>query len=103
LDQPSDKVKGLEASADDFLTKPVDDVQLLARVKSLIRLKVLTDELRARARTSHQLALEHASRSAEETNAEQGRILVIEGDAARGERIRSYLYDNHSVDVLTSP
>jgi two-component system cell cycle response regulator len=103
LDQPSDKVRGLDAGADDFLTKPVDDVQLLARVKSLVRLKVLTDELRARARTSHQLALEHASRSVEETDAEQGRILVIAGDAVRAERIRSYLADKHQVDVLTSP
>ena len=51
LDQPSDRVKGLEAGADDFLTKPVDDMQLMARVKSLVRLKSLTDELRARAMT----------------------------------------------------
>src|SRR5690606_25519194 len=43
LDQPSDRVKGLSAGADDFLTKPVDDVQLMARVKSLVRLKALTD------------------------------------------------------------
>ena len=103
LDQPSDKVKGLESGADDFLTKPVDDVQLLARVKSLIRLKVLTDELRARANTSHQLALEHAARSVEETDASQGRILVIEGEAGRAERIRAYLQDHHNVDVLTTP
>src|SRR5690606_28897028 len=47
LDQPSDRVRGLEVGADDFLTKPVDDVQLMARVKSLVRLKSLTDELRA--------------------------------------------------------
>ena len=35
LDQPSDKVRGLEAGADDFLTKPVDDVLLMARVPAL--------------------------------------------------------------------
>jgi CheY-like chemotaxis protein len=34
LDPPSDRVKGLEAGADDFLTKPVDDVALVKRVKS---------------------------------------------------------------------
>src|SRR6476660_1179650 len=49
LDQPSDRVKGLDAGADDFLTKPVPDVGLIARVRSLERLKLMTDELRMRA------------------------------------------------------
>src|ERR687891_1434081 len=48
LDQPSDRVRGLDAGADDFLTKPLDDTALFARVRSLVRLKSLTDELRAR-------------------------------------------------------
>ncbi|MEK1868036.1 MAG: response regulator, partial [Ensifer adhaerens] len=39
LDQPSDRVRGLKAGADDFLTKPVNDLQLMSRVKSLVRLK----------------------------------------------------------------
>src|SRR5690606_34253818 len=60
LDQPSDRVRGLQVGADDFLTKPVDDIQLMARVKSLVRLKSLTDELRARARTGQEIAIEDA-------------------------------------------
>ena len=51
LDQPEDRVRGLEAGADDFLTKPVNDVALFCRVKSLVRLKMLTDELAVAART----------------------------------------------------
>ncbi len=40
-----DKVKGFEAGADDFLTKPFNGVELLARVRSLLRIKQLHDEL----------------------------------------------------------
>ena len=52
LDQVSDRIRGLEAGADDFLTKPVNDLQLMTRVRSLVRLKMLTDELAA-ARLDH--------------------------------------------------
>jgi two-component system cell cycle response regulator len=58
LDQTADRVRGLEAGADDFLTKPVNELQLLTRVKSLLRLKMLTDELRLRAVTARDIGLE---------------------------------------------
>jgi len=45
LSDSSDKVRGIEAGADDFLNKPVLAEELIARVKSLLRLKEFTDEL----------------------------------------------------------
>jgi two-component system cell cycle response regulator len=48
LDSPQDMVEGLECGADDFLTKPVDDLALFARVRSLVRLKRVLDEWRLR-------------------------------------------------------
>src|SRR3989475_6244440 len=45
LDPAQERVKGIEAGADDFLTKPINRHELLARVKSLLRIKVLHDEL----------------------------------------------------------
>ncbi|MGN6156667.1 MAG: PleD family two-component system response regulator [Devosia sp.] len=103
LDQPSDRVKGLQAGADDFLTKPVDDVQLMARVKSLVRLKALTDELRARAQTGQEIAIEDAARAMDAANADEGRILLVDSDPRSAERIRGYLAASHKVDVLVNP
>ncbi|MBN1873050.1 MAG: response regulator [Anaerolineae bacterium] len=45
LRELGDKVRGLEAGADDFLSKPFNTVELLARVRSLLRIKTLHDEL----------------------------------------------------------
>ncbi len=55
LNEQRDRVRGLEAGADDFLTKPVNDTALFARLKSLLRVKMLLDELRLREETSRQL------------------------------------------------
>jgi class 3 adenylate cyclase len=45
LDPGQERVKGIEAGADDFLTKPINQAELLARVKSLLRIKSLWDQL----------------------------------------------------------
>lgn len=57
LGEPSERLRGLEAGADDFLTKPVDYETLMARVRSLVRLKRLLDEWRARGETARALGL----------------------------------------------
>lgn len=103
LDQPSDRVRGLEVGADDFLTKPVDDMQMMARVKSLVRLKNLTDELRARALTGQQIAIEDAIRAVDSISTDGGSVLIVDSDPRHAERIKGYLEKEHRVDVLIQP
>jgi two-component system, cell cycle response regulator len=57
LGEPGERLRGLEAGADDFLTKPVDYDTLVARIRSLVRLKRLLDEWRVRGETARALGL----------------------------------------------
>jgi two-component system cell cycle response regulator len=77
LDQPSDRITGLEAGADDFLTKPVDDTALFARVHSLVRLKMMTDELRMREETGQSMGLVDPGEAMVDSDS-PGRILVVD-------------------------
>jgi two-component system cell cycle response regulator len=100
LDQPEDRVRGLEAGADDFLTKPVNDVALFCRVKSLVRLKMLTDELRSRTGGDTLRLLPPNLAGAERA---PGTILVVDDHASLGERIRSLLAGLHEVRLAAGP
>lgn len=102
LDQPSDRVRGLKAGADDFLTKPVNDLQLIARVKSLVRLKAVSDELRMRAETARQIGIEEMLRS-DGLMQTPGRVLVADGRASSQERIVRALKPVAEVDAVTEP
>ena len=103
LDQPSDRVRGLEAGADDFLTKPIPDLALIARVRSLSRLKMVTDELRMRALTSRDIGIESPEREAVADTGRGGRVLIIDDRAASHERIAAVLAKEHTVEVETDP
>jgi two-component system cell cycle response regulator len=103
LDQASDRVKGLEAGADDFLTKPVSDVVLIARVRSLVRLKMMTDELRMRAVTSREIGIENPAREAIADTGKGGRVLVVEDRKGSYERLHSMLANEHEVEIESDP
>lgn len=103
LDQPADRVRGLEAGADDFLTKPVNDVALISRVKSLVRLKTLVDELRMRAITSEEMGIADPAHAVLTKPVTDGRVLVIDDRPSSCERIVETLSKEHSVAAETDP
>ncbi|MBV9571202.1 MAG: PleD family two-component system response regulator [Alphaproteobacteria bacterium] len=102
LDQPSDRVAGLESGADDFLTKPVDDAALFARVRSLVRLKMMTDELRMREETGQTMGLIDAAQTLVESSAPTGRVLVIEDRPESVSAFRSALNGKNEVCAVDS-
>ena len=103
LDQPSDRVKGLEAGADDFLTKPVSDIALIGRVRSLVRLKMMTDELRMRALTSKEIGIENPAREAIADTGRGGRVLLVDDRKSSYERLAAMLADEQKIDVEPEP
>jgi two-component system cell cycle response regulator len=101
LDQPSDRIKGLEAGADDFLTKPVDELALIARVRSLARVKVMIDELRTRAATAANLGIAHRHDDPTASSGDRGKVLLVDDRPSSAERIVAALRQHQSVDVET--
>lgn len=101
LDGRQDRIRGLEAGADDFLTKPIDDVILFARVKSLTRLKQVMDELREREESSRRLGVD--SNGAARLRSEGGRVLIVDDDLRQAERIALELGAEHRIAIETDP
>jgi len=102
LDQPSDRVTGLEAGADDFLTKPIKDVALLTRVKNLVRVKRLIDELRTRSASRGDTMAQPAVAPVSEA-AVTGRVLLVDDRPSSYERLKTTLSKRFDVDVHTDP
>jgi len=89
LSEKQDRIKGLEVGADDFLTKPVNDTALFARVKSLVRLKVMIDELRLRGQTGVQLGLNDMG---EEQQISDAKVMIVDDDKIQSRQIVDKLH-----------
>jgi two-component system cell cycle response regulator len=87
LDQPSDRIQGLEAGADDFLTKPVDDIALITRVKNLARLKVLNDEMLMRVATGQKMGLPVEAELQKALAGRGGRVMIVDDHPRSAARI----------------
>lgn len=101
LDGREERIKGLDAGADDFVTKPIDDVVLMARVRSLVRLKSVMDELREREESGRKLGVD--TDAAGRLRAEGGRVLILDDNERQAARIAEHLSDEHRPTVEADP
>ncbi len=103
FDRPADRMRGLESGADDFLTKPVDEIALIARVRSLTRLKFSIDELRSRAAHSGEAGTSAAAEALNLEAPERGRLLLVDEQRNSRERIAGALSPYHHVILAEEP
>jgi len=90
LSDVADRLRGLAVGADDFLTKPVNDTALFARVRSLVRLKRMMDELRLREEVCGRFSNSDAP-EAEVADRAAGSILLVEEQTFAASRITETL------------
>lgn len=108
LAEREDRVRGIEAGADDFLSKPIFPEELFARVKSLLKLKEFTDELETAESVLCTLGLSvesrdpytegHCERLAENAS-NLGRHLHLDDEAVTALRRGGYLHDLGKIAV----
>lgn len=99
LEETKDRIAGLEAGADDFITKPIDDFNLMARVRSLLRLKMVTDQLISH--TGHTSS--NSKPLLDSIDAKKGNILLVEDHKLRSEKISAPLKTYHNVLIEGDP
>lgn len=102
LTDTADRVNGLDVGADDFLSKPVDDIALMARVRSLVRLKMIVDEWRVRENTSTSLGLNEESTTLHSVSPENARVLVLEDKSFEVQKIKDVLVVDND-EVMAAP
>src|SRR5436305_939536 len=108
LSDREDRVRGIEAGADDFLSKPLYPEELFARVKSLLKLKEFTDELENAEAVLVALALGIESRDPYTGNhcerlahlaADLGHHISLDGDSIIALKRGGYLHDLGKVSI----
>ena len=101
LDGRADRIAGLESGADEFLTKPIDDVLLFARVRSLTRLKMVIDELRDREASGRRMGV--IAGAASRLGGTGGRILIVDDHERQAQRVATELAIEHRPVIEADP
>ncbi len=97
--QQEERIRGLDAGADDFLNKPINDMTLFARVRNLMRVKVMFDELKLRESTSQDLGLSDFIDTHDFATDYAGSVVLATGDTGLGGRWRDCITSRFPFDV----
>jgi two-component system, cell cycle response regulator len=101
LTDSTERVRGLEAGADDFLSKPVDNATLFARLRALLRVKQVQDAWRLRSDTARELGIDNTSDPAVSVQGARALILNADPDEARSAR-EALLADDMIVYIVAN-
>jgi len=97
---PKERIRGLSVGADDFLVKPINDLALFARVRNLLRVKMMFDELKLRDSTSRELGLSDFLENAETEDGEPDTVMLAPAAKAQGKAWRSEISQIPNVEVI---
>ncbi|MEE9452846.1 MAG: PleD family two-component system response regulator [Paracoccaceae bacterium] len=100
--ETEERIRGLEAGADDFLNKPINDMTLFARVRNLLRVKMMFDELKLREATSQELGLSHFLNEHDFDKDEAGSVLLAPRTKEQGESWAGCIQSRFPFEVIQS-
>ena len=92
LDGTDNKIKGLEAGADEFLNKPINRTELLARIKSLLKLKKYQDQLKTHTDSRNVFAPAIGKEKTLQGTIDLPSVLLVEDDTKHCRLIQCYLH-----------
>jgi len=99
---PKERIRGLSVGADDFLVKPINDLALFARVRNLLRVKMMFDELKLRDSTSRELGLSDFLENVEAGDEAPDTVMLAPAAKAQGEAWRKEISQMPNVEVIGS-
>jgi two-component system cell cycle response regulator len=92
LNSSEDKIKGFEAGADDFLNKPINTIELLSRVKSMLQLRHYQKQLLMLKQYERNFAFSENQKGSIEPEKDLSRVLLVKYDEKDIKLIKNYLH-----------